>query len=117
MTQPGHRPGNRRGESREEIVERVLREQRALNPAPVYDAQSRRRLRRYLAAISPLGLALGWLGGMTFGWSPLERLGAGVALILALAYFGYVFVTERDDGRIQREVRRLVADARGPDDA
>ncbi len=121
MTEPVHGPRSRRGESREEIVARVVREQQALNPAPVYSARSRRRLRRYLVAIPPLGMALGWLGGMAFGWSLLERLGAGVGLILALAYFGYVLVTERDDGRIQGEVRRLIAgldaagDARGED--
>ena len=52
---------------------------------------------------------------MVFGWTTLERLGAGVGLILALAYFGYVLVTERDDGRIQADVSRLVADLRPPD--
>ena len=110
MTEHVHGSAVRQVESREEIVARVLREQGALNPAPTYSAQSRRRLRRYLVAIAPLGLALGWVGGMVFGWNLLEWLGAGVGLILALAYFGYVFVTERDDGRIQGAVRRLVED-------
>ena len=104
-------PSRARRESREEIVARVAQEQRALNPAPHYSARARRRLRHYLVAIVPLGMFLGWLGGPLFGWNALEWLGAGVGLVVGLAYFGYVIVTERDDGRIQDEVRRLVAGA------
>ena len=51
MTQPAHRPPARGAESREQIVARITREQEALHPAPVYSAQSRRRLRRYLVEI------------------------------------------------------------------
>lgn len=99
-----------RRESRDEIVARVAAEQRALHPAPHYSARSLRRLRRYLVAIVPLGMLLGWLGGVAFGWNLLEWLGAGVGLVIGLAYFGYVLVTERDDGCIANEVRRLVSD-------
>lgn len=106
----GTGPSRPARESREQIVARVAREQRLLNPAPHYSARSMRRLRRYLVAIVPLGMALGWLGGLAFGWSALEWLGAGVGLVVGLAYFGYVLVTERDDGRIQAEVRRLVGE-------
>lgn len=103
-------PSRASRESRDEIVARVAREQRALNPAPHYGARARRRLRNYLIAILPLGMLLGLLGGPLFGWDLLEQLGAGVGLVVGLAYFGYVIVTERDDGRIQDEVRRLVSD-------
>lgn len=87
---------------------RVVAEQARLHPAPVYSARSKRRLRAYLIAIVPISFALGWLAGAAFGWSPLEWVGFGVGLILAFAYIGYVLITERDDGRIQDDVRRLV---------
>jgi hypothetical protein len=97
----------RRGESREELVARVVAEQQALHPTPVYSARSKRLLRAYLVAIWPIGIGLGWVAGLGFGWSLMEWLGFGVGLVLALAYIGYVLLAERDDGRIQREVRRL----------
>jgi hypothetical protein len=104
----------RRAESREELIARVVREQEALHPTPVYGARSRRRLRAYLVAIWPAGIALGWLAGLALGWSLLEWLGFGVGLVLALAYIGYVLLAERDDGRIQREVSRLRRDGAPP---
>lgn len=103
--------GPRRGESRDEIIARVMREQERIDPAPVYGRRARRRLRIYLVAIFPAGLALGWVAGVVVGWSAIERLGFGVGLILTLAYLGYVLLAERDDGRIHRNVRRLMADA------
>jgi hypothetical protein len=89
-------------------VARVVAEQARLHPAPVYSARSKRRLRAYVLAIVPISFALGRLAGAAFGWSPLEWVGFGVGLILAFAYIGYVLITERDDGRIQDDVRRLV---------
>jgi hypothetical protein len=100
--------------SREAIVARVTREQEALHPSPVYTARSRRRLRNYLIAIGPVGMVLGWVSGWLFGWDVLERLGFGVGLVLALGYIGFVLLAERDDGRIQSDVRRLVGE-RPPD--
>jgi hypothetical protein len=97
----------RRGESREEIVARVLREQQALHPVPVYDTRSRSRLKRYLYAIWPIGIATGLLLMWAVGWSLIEGLGFGVAFAVALWYLGFVMVTERDDGRIARSVARL----------
>jgi hypothetical protein len=95
-------------ETREQIVARVTREQERLHPAPGYSDRSKRRLRAYLVAIVPISLALGWVSGLAFGWSPLEWIGFGVGLILTLAYIGYVIITERDDGRVHDEVRRLM---------
>lgn len=95
--------------SREAIVARVVREQEALHPSPVYGARARRRLRNYLLAIFPLGMLLGWGSGWLIGWGTLERLGFGVGLVLALGYVGFVLLAERDDGRIQTSVRRLVS--------
>jgi hypothetical protein len=110
---PQRRPTAR---SREAIVERVTREQEALHPSPVYSARSRRRLRNYLIAIGPVGMVLGWLSGWAVGWDTLERLGFGVGLVLTLGYVGFVLLAERDDGRIQDDVRRLVVPPPGPDD-
>lgn len=101
--------------SRDAIVARVTREQEALHPSPVYGARSRRRLRNYLIAIGPAGMLLGWVSGWAFGWDVLERLGFGVGLVLTLGYIGFVLLAERDDGRIQDDVRRLVT-SRGPDE-
>lgn len=98
----------RRAESREELVARVTREQEQLHPSPVYTAASKRRLRIYLWWIGPVSLALGWLSGRFFGWDLLEWLGAGVGLSLALAYIGYVVITERDDGRVHDDVQRMM---------
>lgn len=86
----------------------MAREQAALHPAPAYGARSRRRLRVALVAIFPLGLALAWLAGRAFGWDAAEWIGFAVGLWLALGYVGYVLVAERDDGRIQADVRRLM---------
>jgi len=97
-----------RRETRDETIARVVAEQARLDPAPVYTQRSKRRLRIYLIAIVPISFALGWLAGIAFGWSPLEWTGFGVGLILALAYIGYVLITERDDGRIHDNVRRMV---------
>ena len=101
-------PTRGRRETREETVARVVAEQARLDPAPVYTARSKRLLRIYLVAIVPASLLLGWVAGLAFGWSPLEWTGFGVGLILALAYIGYVLITERDDGRIHDNVRRMV---------
>ncbi|MGD9695209.1 MAG: hypothetical protein AB7V42_06060 [Thermoleophilia bacterium] len=108
-------PGVRRRESREEIVARVQAEQERLHPSPVYSARSRRRLRIYLVAIFPVAVVLAWLTGLLFGWNALEIFGFAVGLVMALAYIGYVLLTERDDGRIQKEMRRLAQEsASGP---
>ena len=98
-----------RRETREETIARVVAEQARLDPAPVYSTRSKRRLRVYLVAIVPISFLLGWVAGLAFGWSPLEWTGFGAGLILALAYIGYVLITERDDGRIHDNVRRMVA--------
>lgn len=100
--------GARRAETRDEIVRRVVREQEDLHPSPVYGARSMRRLRVYLVAIFPIGLALGWLSGVVFGWSVGEWGGFVVGLWLALGYIGYVLLAERDDGRIHRDMRELL---------
>ncbi|HTI32636.1 MAG TPA: hypothetical protein VL422_03100 [Miltoncostaea sp.] len=105
---PATRPARR--ETREETVARVVAEQARLDPAPVYTERSKRRLRIYLVAIVPISFMLGWLSSLAFGWSTLEWIGFGVGLILALAYIGYVLITERDDGRIHDNVRRMVRD-------
>ena len=106
----GHETGRRPPrETREELVARVLREQAALHPAPVYNAASKRRVWRFLWASWPIGLAIG-LGLMwAVGWRMIEGIGFGVALAIALWYLGLVLLTERDDGRIQRRVRELGA--------
>lgn len=106
------RRGPARGETREQIVARVEREQSALHPVPVYGRRSMRRVKIYLASIVPVGLVLGWLSGVLFGWSPAEWIGFGVGLWLALGYIGYVLLAERDDGRIQRDVRALMEERR-----
>jgi len=98
----------RRRETREQTIARVVAEQARLDPAPVYTERSKRRLRTYLVAIVPVSLLLGWAAGVAFGWGLLESIGFGVGLILALAYIGYVLITERDDGRIHDNVRRMV---------
>jgi hypothetical protein len=98
----------RRRETREETIARVVAEQARLDPAPVYTARSKRRLRIYLVAIVPISFLLGWVAGLAFGWSTLEWTGFGVGLIMALAYIGYVLITERDDGRIHERVRQMV---------
>ena len=97
-----------RSESREELVARVRREQELLHPTPVYSRRSRTRLRAYLVAIVPASFALGLLVGSLLGWSAIESLGFGAGLILAFAYIGLVLLTERDDGRIHDETRRVV---------
>jgi hypothetical protein len=98
----------RRAESRDELVARVTREQEELHPSPVYTAASKRRLRIFLWAIGPISIVLGWLSGRFFGWDTLEWLGAAAGLSLALAYIGYVVITERDDGRVNEDVQRLM---------
>lgn len=100
------RPAVRR-ETREEIVARVSREQAALHPTPVYGSEARRRVRRYLYAIWPVGIAVGALMMPLMGWTWFEGLGFGVAFAVMLWYLGIVMLTERDDGRIQRGVRQL----------
>lgn len=99
--------GARRGETREEIVARVVREQLALNPTPAYDSRAKRRLRRYLYVIWPVGILVGLIAMWALGWSWTEGIGFGVAFGVALWYLGLLFVTERDDGRIQRQVRQV----------
>ena len=86
----------------------MVAEQERLHPTPVYTERSKRRLRHYLVAIVPVSVLLGWLSSLAFGWSPLEWGGFAAGLVLALAYIGYVVITERDDGRIADSVRRLV---------
>ncbi|HET6689316.1 MAG TPA: hypothetical protein VFG74_00480 [Miltoncostaeaceae bacterium] len=86
----------------------MVAEQARLDPAPVYSPRSKRRLRAYLVAIVPVSLLLGWVAGLAFGWDTLEWGGFGVGLILALAYIGYVVITERDDGRIHDNVKQMV---------
>jgi hypothetical protein len=101
-------PTRGRRETREETVARVVAEQARLDPAPVYTERSKRRLRLYLIAIVPISFLLARLAAMAFGWGTLEWTGFGVGLSLALAYIGYVLITERDDGRIHDNVRRMV---------
>lgn len=106
----GHETGRRPPrETREELVARVLREQAALHPAPVYDATAKRRVRRFLYASWPVGIAVGLAVMWVVGWTLIEGLGFGVAFAIALWYLGLVLLTERDDGRIQRRVRQLGA--------
>lgn len=100
--------GARRAETRDEIVRRVVQEQEELHPSPVYGARSMRRLKIYLVAIFPIGLVLGWLSGVAFGWDVAEWGGFVVGLWLALGYIGYVLLAERDDGRIQRDMRKVM---------
>lgn len=102
----------RGAESREELVARVTREQERLHPSPIYTAESKRRLRIYLICLGPIGIGLGWLAGQFFGWNLLEWLGGGVGLSLALAYIGYVLITERDDGRVQEGMQRVMQQQR-----
>jgi hypothetical protein len=104
-------------ETREQIVARVMAEQESLHPTPGYSARAKRRLRAYLIAIVPISMVLGWLSGVAFGWSPLEWVGFGVGLVLVLAYIGYVLITERDDGRIDDEVRRMMEERRAAEPA
>lgn len=106
MDDDGTRP--RRAETRDEIVRRVVQEQEELHPSPVYGARSMRRLKVYLVAIFPIGLVLGWISGEVFGWNVAEWGGFAVGLWLALGYIGYVLLAERDDGRIQRDMRRVM---------
>lgn len=93
--------------TREEIVARITREQEELHPAPVYAHRARRQLRWYLVLIWPLGVVLGLMTARLVGWSVVEGAGLGVSLGLCFFYIGFVLLTERDDGRIDREVRRL----------
>lgn len=102
-------PRSRR-ETREETIARVVAEQARLDPSPVYSERSKRRLRIYLVAIVPISFLLARVAGLAFGWGALEWVGFGVGLILALAYIGYVLITERDDGRIHDRVRQMVGD-------
>lgn len=104
-------------ETREQIVARVTREQDRLHPALGYSERSKRRLRAYLVAVVPISFALAWVAGLAFGWSPLEWIGFGAGLILALAYIGYVLITERDDGRVHDEVQRMMARRQPPEPA
>ncbi len=108
MGGPDGGAGRGRTETRDEIVARVVREQEELHPSPVYGARAMRRLRIYLVAIFPIGLALGWLSGVAFGWNVAEWGGFAVGLWLALGYIGYVLLAERDDGRIAADVRRVM---------
>ncbi|MGD9571096.1 MAG: hypothetical protein AB7V62_04330 [Thermoleophilia bacterium] len=112
MTEGGPPRGGR--ETREQLVARVQAEQQDLHPVPVYGTKSMRRLKIYLAAIVPIGVLLGWLSGIVFGWDPLEWFGFAVGLWLALGYIGYVLLAERDDGRIQKDVKALMEE-RGSD--
>jgi sterol desaturase/sphingolipid hydroxylase (fatty acid hydroxylase superfamily) len=114
---PAPLPGARRRETREETIARVVAEQERLHPTPAYTPRSKRRLRIYLVAVVPISVALGWLASLAFGWSPLEWIGFGAGLVLALAYIGYVLITERDDGRIHDSVRRLVDEMEAADRA
>lgn len=107
MTDPDGMAAGRRRETREELLERVAREQEGLHPAPVYNARSKRRLLHFLYAIVPISFGLGALGGWAFGWSVFEWVGAAFGMILALAYIGYVTLTERDDGHVARETMRM----------
>jgi len=109
---PQGRPGRRRVESRQELLARVVREQEALHPTPVYSMRAKRRLRIYLVLIWPLSFAIAGLTGWLLGWSPLEWMGFAVGLVLAFAYIGYVLITERDDGRIHRSTRALLDEGR-----
>lgn len=95
-------------ETREELVARVAAEQAALHPMPVYSERSKRRLRIYLVLIWPNSFVAAALFGAFLGWSPLEWMGFAVGLVLALAYIGYVLITERDDGRIHRSTREVL---------
>jgi hypothetical protein len=106
-TQDG--PRRARSETREELVARVIREQAALHPAPVYSEAAKRRVRRALWAAWPVGLAVGLAVMWAVGWRLIEGIGFGVAFAVALWYLGLVLLTERDDGRIQRGVRELGA--------
>ncbi len=109
-------PTERRNETREELIARVTQEQAGLHPTPVYSAKSKRRLLHFLYAIVPLSFLLGALAGWAFGWHPVEWIGAAVGLILALAYIGYVTLTERDDGRVARETMRMMEERRARED-
>lgn len=107
MTEPEGVAGRRGRETREELLARVAQEQEGLHPAPVYNARSKRRLLHLLYAIVPISFGLGALGGWAFGWSVFEWVGAAFGLILALAYMGYVTLTQRDDGHVARETMRV----------
>ena len=98
-------------ETREEIVERVIREQAALHPAPLYSEAAKRRVRRSLYAAWPVGILVGLAVMWAVGWRLIEGVGFGVAFAIALWYLGLVLLTERDDGRIQRRVREIRARA------
>ncbi|WP_217913860.1 hypothetical protein [Miltoncostaea marina] len=110
MTERAGHPARR--ETREEIVARVVREQEALHPVAAYDEAARRRVRRYLYAIWPAGIVVGLVAMWAVGWSWIEGFGFGVAFAVALWYMGIVVLTERDDGRVHRQVRDLVASRR-----
>jgi hypothetical protein len=94
-------------ETREELVARILEEQAALHPAPVYSEAAKRRVRASLYAAWPVGLIIGIALMWAVGWRWIEGIGFGVALAVALWYIGLVLLTERDDGRIQRRVREI----------
>jgi hypothetical protein len=96
-----------RRETREEIIARVTREQADLHPVPVYGSEAKRRVRRYLYAIWPVGVLVGALLMPVMGWTWYEGVGFGIALAVMFWYLGIVMLTERDDGRIQRGVSRL----------
>ena len=105
----GTTDGRRRTrETREELLARVAREQEALHPMPAYSARSKRRLRVYLIAIFPVSFALAAALGLVLDRPPLEWIGYGFGLLLAFFYIGYVLITERDDGLIQRSTRELM---------
>lgn len=97
-------------ETREEILARVQREQERLSPMPEYSARSKRRLRIYLALCVPVSVVVSWVLSLLVGWTPIEWVGFAVGLTLVLAYLGYLFIAERDDGRIDRGTRALVRD-------
>ena len=99
--------GRRERERRDAIVARVMAEQAALDAEPRYGHSERRRVRWYLLWIWPAGMAIGLTVMYLAGWGWLEGIGFGVSLVICLFYIGYVLLAERDDGRIDRNVRRL----------
>lgn len=100
-------PAGSRRETREEMIARVVREQEALNPVPLYTARSKRRLRLGLPLCPPVAFVLSWALSRATGWTTTEWVGFSAGLSIALAYLVYLFVAERDDGRINRATRDM----------
>ncbi len=69
-----------------------------------YTRTARRRVWMLGAIMVPVSLLIGWLIGAPLGWPPLLWIVRGLALSLGVFYIVYVILTERDDGRIQREL-------------